>query len=328
MRNIGFSEAIDCLKARENNFYDIQFPRSEIWMNPEGTMRLGEALPSVPLQEQALLTLANRIGIQAGYLKKCSGELIDLRAENVNRWLHQLPNDKEFFVRMDGNECRAILSTSYVPVRNLDLLERFYGLYHYSDEFMRVNLDLDSVSMSAQIYWISDEYTVELKPGDISHLGIHIGNSEVGFRSVEFSAYIFRLICTNGMVTGEKTLSFRRPHFTSVDRLEDMIDEAVPEIINSLPRTGELFRRSMDIEVADPDKELDILCNRHKLTGDQKEIVITVFQRNRQFTLFGLINAFTGAANQDGISLESRRMLQMAGGALLVEAGRNQKRGA
>lgn len=316
MKGITLSEAIRLLEEREQRYYDLTLPAAEVRMNPDGTIKLNGFTQAKKLQDQALTTLANRIGIQAGYLRKCAGDLLDLRAHNINRWLEKLPVDTEFLVRMDGSECRAILSTSYVPVGNLQLLSLFAEIGGTDD--LMINLEVDAIGMAAQIYWTSGEHTVQLsKPGDITHLGIHIGNSEVGFHSVELAAYLFRLVCKNGLIVGEKQIAFRRTHLASPDSLMFFLTEALPRIRQTLPQLGRSFRLAAAIVLDYPTEELEKIADRCNLSQQQRKLVAEQYEQESDPTLFGLINAFTGAANQDGIGFESRRALQRAGGAVL-----------
>lgn len=319
MKLIGLSEAIESLREREKRFYDLTLPVSQIRMNDDGTMKLNGFMDSAPLQSQALNTLANRIGVQAGYLRRCEDDLIDLRAQNVNRWLQKLSQDKEFLVRMDGRECRAILSTSYIPVSNLELLERFQEYTPDMNGSSKVNLELDATAMACQIHWTDPDHTVELlNPGDISHLGLHIGNSEVGFHSVEIAAFMFRLVCTNGMVVAEKSWSFRQTHLSCIEQLNETFEVALPLIIQKLPEMGSRVRAAIDIPVEDPMKEIERLANHNGLTIKQRNLVTDHFNRASDPTMFGIMNAFTGSANQEGVDWESRRILQRTGGAVLA----------
>ncbi|RQV95828.1 DUF932 domain-containing protein [bacterium] len=319
MRLMEMSEAVQTLQEREKRFYDLELPVSEIRMNPDGTMRIGSFLPNARLQDQALTTLANRIGVQGGYLRRCRDDLIDLRAENVNRWLRKLPQDKNFFVRMDGCECRAILSTSYVPVSNLQILKKFQEYAPSKNGNTRVNLELDATAMACQIHWTDPNHTVELlTPGDVSHLGVHLGNSEVGFHSVEIAAFMFRLVCTNGMVVGVKTWSVRQTHLSCIEQLDETFEIALPSIIEKLPEMGSKFQLAMDITIEDPVEEIEQITNRNGLTVRQRKLVIETFNRTPDPTLFGVINSFTGAANREGVDWESRRILQRTGGAVLA----------
>lgn len=318
MEHCSMAQAITCLRIRERRFFDLRIPAKEVRMNEDGTMKIGSFLSSVPLQEQALLTLANRIGVQAGYLRRCADDLFDLRAENVNRWLAKLPRDKEFFVRMDGAECRAILSTSYTPVGNLALMERFQESCPVLNGNVKVNLELNPVAMAAQLYWTTTEYSVELTtPGDISHLGFQIGNSEVGFHSVEIAAFMFRLVCSNGLVVSEKAWSVKQTHLSKTDQLDSTFDE-LPRIMDQLPHVGKRLQAATRIPVENPIAEIEKIANRHALPRRQLELVLLVYQLNVDPTMFGVINSFTGAANEKGICWETRRTLQRAGGAILA----------
>lgn len=318
MKNLSIDEAVSALTERQRRFLDLVLPVSEIRMNEDGTLRMGSDPQHVPLQDQALTTLANRIGVQGGYLRRCEGDLLDLRAENVNRWLERLPQDRELLVRLDGSECRALLSTSYVPVSNLELLARFQDSCPSLNGDVRVNLEIDPIAMAAQIYWVTPECTVEHgRPGDISHLGIHLGNSEVGFHSVEIAAFMFRLVCSNGAVVAERTWCVRQTHLSCAEHLAATFD-SLPEIIRMLPVMREQLHAARGMLIEDPLEEIKRLSWKHKLTLGQAELVRDAFRLNPDGSLFGLINAFTGAANREGIGWESRRTLQKVGGTILA----------
>ena len=322
MKGLSLGETLSHLREREKRFYDLTLPATEIRMNPDGTIKLNGFMQGAKLQDQALTTLANRIGIQGGYLRRCEGDLIDLRAQNVNRWLGKVEPNSSFLVRMDGNECRAVLSDSYVPVSNLELIERF-SEYHpdIEDRTLKVNLDLDATGMAAQLYFTDEKRTVTLKElGDLAFGGIQIGNSEVGFHSVELAMFMFRLVCSNGMVIAERAWGFRRTHLSQREHLDILFQESLPQIVENLPMIARKFQGAIRISVENPAEMFDRIFRKFNLTQWQQKLVTETYGRTADSTLFGIINAFTGAANQEGLPWETRRVLQRAGGNLLIEA--------
>ncbi len=89
--------------------------------------------------------------------------------------------------------------------------------------------------------------------------------------------------------------------------------------IQNFPRTGRLPAESSKVEIDNPIKMFDRLCDMFKLTNEQKEIVFAALQMNHEFWLFGFVNAFNVSSNQTNITLESRRRLQKIEGTVLLE---------
>jgi hypothetical protein len=81
-----------------------------------------------------------------------------------------------------------ILSDSYIPVSNLELIEKFAEHYPNGDgRNLKVNLEIEAVGMAAPIYFTDEKRSVELRElGDLAFGGIQIGNSEVGLGVFDF----------------------------------------------------------------------------------------------------------------------------------------------
>lgn len=206
-----------------------------------------------------------------------------------------------------------------MPVSNLELLEKFQEHAPDMNGNTSVNLELDATAMACQIHWTDPEHTVELlTPGDVSHLGIHLGNFEVGFHSVVIAAFMFRLTFTNGMVVTESKWSFRQTHLSCIEQLDTTFEIALPQVIQKLPQLGSRFQSAMDIIVDNPVEEIEQIANRNGLTVKQIRLVTDHFNRTPDPTIFGVINAFTGSANLEGVDWESRRVLQRTGGVVLA----------
>ena len=175
--------------------------------------------------------------------------------------------------------------------------------------------------MAAQVYFTDEKRSVVLRElGDLAFGGIQIGNSEVGFHSVELAMFMFRLVCSNGMVIAERAWGFRRTHLSQREHLEILFQESLPLIIENLPMIAKRFQGALRIAIEDPAEMFDKVFRRFNLTQWQQKLVMETHARTADSTLFGVINAFTGAANHEDLPWESRRVLQRAGGNLLIEA--------
>ena len=150
------------------------------------------------LQPRAFDQLAGKLRVPASYLHRCPGDLV---ARNLNSWLAGIHTD--VLIRFDGDEVRAVLSPRYQPVSSLELVR---ALSRAMPDDTPVRYELTCAHFVAQVL------TPESQNGGGLRGGISIGNSETGFRVVEMSALIFRVICLNGLIMGDSEVTVRRRH--------------------------------------------------------------------------------------------------------------------
>lgn len=147
------------------------------------------------------------------YLARCDDEL---QAVNLNHWLYQRVG-KTYFVRtreLDSGKkiVRAILSEQYSPINNLQVLDELYSVY--GEDYSPVGLQLTDRYFGLKL---THENGVDVAPtnskvGDVVHAGIMVSNSETGASSLRLSALLYRLVCSNGMVSPNELCGFRRVH--------------------------------------------------------------------------------------------------------------------
>ncbi len=148
--------------------------------------------------------LATRTGVPAQYYKRMQTEAPRLLANNVNHWLQSEP--KKRMLRTMGGTARALLSDRYRPLDHGDLLEAILPTLHQAE------LELKSVQVTERrlyIQAVSPRLQADVKVGDTVQGGIVISNSEIGEGSLRVENLLYRLICLNGMVTGD---AIRKAH--------------------------------------------------------------------------------------------------------------------
>jgi hypothetical protein len=116
-------------------------------------------------------------------------------------------------------------------VRDLPVLQ-----YHLSDGAMRLRF--------------------ALKPGEEIALReptpmMEAWNSETGQRSVGLSGGIWKLICTNGMGSWEKSSEWRWRHYGNSERISDGVRSAVDEIRVTSGGVLEAYNRALDVAIDD-----------------------------------------------------------------------------
>ena len=91
---------------------------------------------------------------------------------------------------------RAIFTPRYKPVDNFEILARLDDMGYGPDTQVQCHHDAEFMLLS-----IPDGKRSFKVNGDKMTPGISISNSEVGLASLSVSAFILRLVCTNGMVS-------------------------------------------------------------------------------------------------------------------------------
>ena len=180
----------DRVDAMSANCIDHNVNVDEISFDSLDLLRIaGESHHVRPVAQRAI---SNRLGIPYNYLKKCPE---DIQAGNLNYWIDHEKNSELFF-RFDGDDVRAIFTTKYVPVDNFEVLFKLDSMGYKPETKVQCSLDPEFMNLS-----ISDGKKAFEIDGDKYKPGISISNSEVGLASLSISAFILRLICTNGLIS-------------------------------------------------------------------------------------------------------------------------------
>ena len=262
----------------------------------------GQQHPLKPIAQQSI---ANRLGIPIHYLRKCPP---DIQRTNINYWLEREKNDQLFF-RFDGEKVRAIFTPRYIPTDNIDVLEKIKDLNYpmnakvqcsMDDEFMMVNIPDDRETFSID--------------GNRMTPGISISNSEVGLAALSISAFVLRLVCTNGMISKtEVTASYR--HIST--KILNEFPQVLSNVGQELGRQKNLFRLSLESKVTDPESTINNFNRQFQLGKEETEAVGWALPLEYGQTMFNVINVYTKAAQYQGLPAESSHKLQKVGGAIL-----------
>jgi hypothetical protein len=262
----------------------------------------GQQHPLKPIAQQSI---ANRLGIPIHYLRKCPP---DIQRTNINYWLEREKNDELFF-RFDGDKVRAIFTPRYIPTDNIDVLEKIKELDYpmnakvqcsMDDEFMMVNIPDDRETFSID--------------GNRMTPGISISNSEVGLAALSISAFVLRLVCTNGMISKtEVTASYR--HIST--KILSEFPQVMRNVGQELGRQKNLFRLSLESKVDNPESTINSFNRQFQLGKEETEAVGWALPLEYGQTMFNVVNVYTKAAQYQGLPAESSHKLQKVGGAIL-----------
>jgi hypothetical protein len=150
--------------------------------------------------------------------------------------------------------------------------------------------------------------------GDKMTPGISISNSEVGLASLSVSAYLLRIVCSNGMVSKtEIPASYRHVSTKILTELPQVFEK----VADGLGKQKERLRISLASPVADPLATIERFNRQFALGEREKEAVAWAWPQEAGETMFNVVNTYTRAAAMKELPAESSFRLQRVGGEVL-----------
>ena len=303
-RETTLEKIYDRVDAMSANCIDHNVDVDEISFDSLDVLRIGGE--PHPVRTVAQRAISNRLGIPYQYLKKCPE---DIQAGNLNYWIDHEKNDQLFF-RFDGDDVRALFTTKYVPVDNFEVLFKLDSMGYKPETKVQCSLDPEFMSLS-----IPDGKKAFEIDGDKFTPGISISNSEVGLASLSISAFILRLICTNGLISKtQESSSYRHVSTKILEEFPNILEKVSAELGNKRDQ----FKISMDSVVDNPDSSMESFNRQFQLNKIEKEAVEWGWAHDVGETMFHVIQAYTKGAQFNNLSAESSFKLQKTGGNILA----------
>ncbi len=251
----------------------------------------------------------------------------------------------QFVVDKHSNIISGIVSNTYIDYSNKDFLEDIYKVYpKLFDEFEMVesyviNTKLYLRLLSPKIisgYAKGKHYEGE----DISQIGLQIKNSMIGNSSVKIDYYIYRAICSNGLVVDTFNSKNRILHSGKRESFIQRLEEKINPIMSEIKHLPKIIKELVDIEynpytlailgAADfvykiiplndyQYEKRNKLKKKYKIEFDalqmsnypkmyagthSKEVFQSVFRDNQ--SMFDYINVFTEYANSNNLNKEQK----------------------
>lgn len=301
----------------DRNKWDMAVNANELKMDEGGAFVLPGQDGPVPVRtkpnDYALGQLCGRLEIPARYLRRLPSEL---QSQLINHDLAKVENgDRRFMLRCKGEMIRAFLTEKYSRIDNREVLDIV------SDLALKIDHQFREFHLDERGFW-AKILLDDLRIWDPSHdgselkLGLLVGNSEVGARSISIEAFVYRYSCTNDMVIQEeKSLHQRHMHLKSRE-LRLRVMEAVNMAIEGGDDVLDRFSKSVEEEVEHPSEVIARLAKKRGLSEKLRDQVKSSYEAEPNKSRFGIINAFTAAAKtMDG---DNRIDLERYAGKLLT----------
>jgi hypothetical protein len=297
------AKAQEIINTRSREYWDEVFPASV--MNFQDFRNVEIAGRIYRTTDSARRLIASKFRVPQEYLRRCP---VDLQRDNLNHWVGKY-GDAPLFLRFDGDRLRAVFTTRYVPIDNSDILNHLIGMNFPSDA--EVFLSLSDEIMSLSVPYQQKTFAIH---GEQISPGVAITNSEVGLACFSVEAFLLRLVCTNGLITHD-AVNIHVRH-TKQDALK-MFADAIDQVGLYGSDHEHTLTISIDQAVEDPPGTIGKFSSRFGVKPREAELVKEAWEQMPIATMWGVINAYTLAAQRPEISVENSVKLQKTAGMIL-----------
>lgn len=255
--------------------------------------------------------IASRLNIPLPYYKRMLSLQPSLLADNVNTWFNSQP-ERRMIRTLDGT-ARAYLSDRYRRLDNYQLAETVLPILSEMGAGIQI-LSTEITETRMYLKVVNRRLEAEVSEGDIVQAGIAISNSEIGLGSLRVEPLIYRLVCTNGLISQD--YSTKKYHvgkriesetdiyqlyaddtlkaddqafFLKVrDTVRAAIDQTKFETIVNKMRDA----KERKIE-GNPVKTVELLANKFTYSQDEQSGILTHLIQGGDLSAYGLMNAVT-----------------------------------
>ncbi len=331
------TEMAQALEAQQSQKKDFVADTRSLEMTPAGQLAIRNgSTQTFALTPHAHRQIGERISIPAKYYDRMRVEAPELLQSNVNHWFQQQPEQR--MIRTLGDTARAFLSRRYRRLDNFELAEAVLPTLLEMQGAQVVSCELTETRMYLKV--VSARVQADVKVGDPVQAGVCISNSEIGMGSLRVEPLVYRLVCTNGMVSPDRHTRNRFTHLgrAAADtpdayelfsdetlaadnkafflKVQDLVRDAVDRtkfeaLVSQMRQTTE-----RPIE-GNPVKAVEVLSNKFKLQQSERSDVLQHLIRGGDLTQWGLLNAVTRTA-QDAPSYDRATELEELGSTVMT----------
>jgi hypothetical protein len=318
-------DLVTVLEEKEQDYRDEIVSADQLQMTSDGTLSVQTSgtFKEFEIQSQALQLICGKTKVPHSYVDRCEPWL---KAININSGLEKLGN-KEFLLRYDKDEVRAILTTQYMPISTTEVMKKV-AEYTSSKGFKNPEIKFEWSPTKFVGQLILERDFTDKSVGTPVGTGLSIQMSDTGFAALSLSAYIMILQCTNGMIVQSVQDQFRQVHRGNDSYDFSDFNKSLEITCRKIPSQLEAFNRTRSIPAPDPIVIIQNIGKRFNLSNDVIKRIEEGWKfENRGQSLFAVINAFTYAgSNVHALPLNDRENLQSLASRLLQYTPKQMER--
>jgi Domain of unknown function (DUF932) len=301
------------LIAQQESKRDFHASTKSLTMVPSGEFQLdtNTGMEIMPATSYAHAQMASKLSIPKVYYDRMLKDSPFLLANNVNHWLEKRQEETSLIRTLRG-QMRAFLSNRYRIVDNHDILEMVIPeLAQMGSGIEIVSCQVTDERMYLKV--INKNIEAAISVGDPVQAGFILSNGEIGNSSISVEPFIYRLVCTNGLILKDKKQ--RKNHagrgaensdLYAIDTIQ-AIDDAFKLKIRDLVRNAisiSTFQEAVtdmqgaksNLITGNPVKAVEVTAKAIGLTESESGSVLNHLIRAGDLSQFGMLNAVTRAA--------------------------------
>lgn len=322
---------------------DFIVPTVKMEMTSEGRIAFqGQTVKPTGWAHSQISTYAD---VPKAYYDRIKDQNPGLLAQNVNHGFaiqntvaRKDGKPESRMLRTINGDLRAMLSSSFKRMDNYDLMNETLPLMR--DKGMYV----DSCELTERRLYVkalTTQMKADIKPGDTVQYGLVVSNSDVGSGSLRVEPLIFRLVCSNGLILPSAIKRYHVGKNQGSDDFYELLSDKTKELseaafwaqvrdvilasmqpaffesqVNRLREAANAPIKNFDIpQVIELSMKAVGLGNEK--TSDDMVAYLANGADGAGLSKWGLMNAFTAAAQSDKVDYDESVELERAASKIL-----------
>jgi len=317
MRERSWEEIQELICKDDDDKWDVIENVKNLKIDNAGKLVLANNNSQGPLKllPHAFGQMCARLNIPVRYAKRIP---TTLQAQCINYDLGKFGKyrSRPWLLRCKGNSVRACLSDTYSVIDNMPILEMVASICR-SFEHRIKQFFMSDLGIWLKVLVTGLKVKDPSSPSKDLMLGLLVGNSEVGTRSVSISPFVCRQRCTNDLVIqNDKVIKIRHAHKNSTE-LHEKLSVGMRYALQSGDNYLDAFASAYHEKIERPAETIRKLAEKRGLLQEQTKEIITAYEVEPYPSKFGIINALTSTARRK--KGDERIELEKLAGSLLCE---------
>jgi hypothetical protein len=279
----------------------------------------------------AAFQAAANVGIPAALAKRLPSPNLE---RDLDYFYSSGGRDKEYNMLAVGERVSAFTRPTIVPFSNLQLLEQTIdGIANRFGPGVEVFADYKFMNTLARtdIRLIVPEYRHVIEHGDMPDVpegeqdewmaGVHLFNSAIGKGQTTMDAYLFRYWCTNGeSIQNDAVGIWSRRHDGQQEDVYEWARQSVDDVFSGLTERFKAVQSLVSLEVPNIGEVLSTVFGQYDVPVSHRDLITdAMVNPDMPRTMYAIMNAITGAANDMSVSMERADRLMRIGGGIPTE---------
>ena len=286
---------------------------------------------SVSLTKQAEQQLCSQLRIPYSFFDGvCNDQLKEDNFNTITKDLYvpQWSTFTQVFVTdsdIDGIDYDfKSFSMPFTYVKSSDLFDKAVSLFSKDQDFTSDEIEImNFASLSDKVeFTLLSPKPDEVSAGDFVQVGLEIDFPDRRNSSLDLNGYLYRLICTNGAISpfaSNLRRKLKGDNSVTVTNFLNSFSHVFTQAASTAFSALDHLKQLQDITfTGDISKIIKSAMKEYNIPKKYFDLLLGAYNAEPMPNQYGLLNAFSRAANSDKLSIDESRRLQTAAGRGLL----------